>query len=249
MTSKVSFLVAGAQKAGTTALDSYLRQNPGVEMADPKEVHFFDRETGIDWASPDYDALHRHYRSTPDLLRGESTPVTLYWTPAHQRVLAYNPSMKFIIMLRDPAERALSHWRMNRSNNLETLPFSNAIREGRARVARDAPHPGLSRHFSYVERGFYGLQIEALTTLFPLSNMLFLTQADLIAKPDAVMEEIGGFLNIEPLGPIGQGLHNVTQGEPDATLTREDATHLADIYRDDLLRLRELTGISLPPAR
>lgn len=243
MKSKVSFLIAGAQKAGTTALDAYLRQHPEVQMAEPKEVHFFDRETGVDWTSPDYEVLHGHYRDEPSRLRGEATPVTLYWTPAHQRVFAYNPSMKFIIMLRDPAHRALSHWRMNRSNNLEALPFSEAIREGRARVVRDTPHTGLSRHFSYVERGFYGQQIEALARLFPLTNMRFFTQTDLLSNPDLVVRSITNFLGVEPSAPIDRELHNVTIGEDETTLSSTDKDYLAEIYGADTEKLHALTGI------
>ncbi|MGP3699493.1 hypothetical protein [Rhodobacter sp. NSM] len=69
--------------------------------------------------------------------------------------------MCLILPLRDPVERAHSHWRMEVARGNESLSFSEAIREGRARVARNG------RVFTYVERGFYGAQLERLETCFP----------------------------------------------------------------------------------
>jgi hypothetical protein len=103
-------------------------------MGRDKESHFFDRETGVDWRTPDYDILHQAYADDEGRLRGDATPVTLFWTPAQYRMLAYNPQMRFIILLRDPAERAYSHWKMIRGRGQEPLPFGEAIREGRVRI-------------------------------------------------------------------------------------------------------------------
>lgn len=142
---RLSFLIAGVQKAGTTALDDYLRRHPQLSMAGGKEVHFFDREVGIDWRDPDYGVLHALFRDDGGL-RGESTPITLYWTPAHYRILRYNPDMRFIILLREPGARAFSHWRMNITRGLDDISFSEAIREGRRRVLDDPIQSGLARH-------------------------------------------------------------------------------------------------------
>ncbi|MDP8916351.1 MAG: hypothetical protein M3M95_03950 [Pseudomonadota bacterium] len=61
---QVSFLVAGVQKGGTTALFSYLDEHPGLNMAPEKEVHFFDDET-VDWVRPDYRAFHVRFPPAP----------------------------------------------------------------------------------------------------------------------------------------------------------------------------------------
>jgi len=250
---QVEFLVAGAQKCGTTALDGYLRRHPSVSMARGKEAHFFDDEAGVDWRDPDYGRLHRLYAPSDERLRGEATPITLYWTPAHYRILRYRPEMKFIILLRDPAERAFSHWQMTRKAGLEPLDFSDAIRCGRIRVldgggprVRDGSGPnGLHRIFSYVERGFYARQIEQLARLFPMENMLVLRQTDLLANADAVMAQVAGFLGIPALDAGETLVLNATDSVDGEGMSDQDRDHLRVVYAADLAHLRDLTGHTL----
>ena len=75
---RLSFLVCGAQKSGTTALAAYLRQHPFIHLPETKELHFFDDETQA-WPQPNLDALHRHFQAAKaDQLWGEATPISLY---------------------------------------------------------------------------------------------------------------------------------------------------------------------------
>lgn len=241
---RLRFLVAGAQKCGTTALDAYLRLHPGLEMARMKETHFFDDETGVDWRAPDYGPLHGQYDGDPAArMRGEATPITLYWLPAHYRVLRYNPEMRFIFMLRHPTERAWSHWRMNMGRGLDHVPFGFAIREGRLRVLADGEHSGLARHSSYIERGWYGRQVASLATLFPIGRMLFLKQEDLLADPDAVLARVAAFLGVAPFAPVAPRRENVSAPLDGPGMDPPDRAYLDDIFRPDLERLRDLTGV------
>ncbi len=176
------FLIAGVQKCGTSALDAYLRRHQALEMATPTGAHFFDGERGVDWRRPDYAPLHAHC-ATEGRMRGEATPITPYWTPAHYRVLRYNPDMMFIFMFREPVERAWPHWKMNRDNGWEALPFAEAVRAGRIWVLNEPGPSGLSRRLSYMERGCYGRQIAELAKLFSRANMLLLSQEELSGRP------------------------------------------------------------------
>ena len=101
----VSFLIAGVQKGGTTALYDYLSDYPDVALSRIKEVHFFDDE-GQDWRRPDYRAYHARFEAPAGRPCGEATPIYVYWPNALERVAAYNPAMRFIVTLRDPVERA-----------------------------------------------------------------------------------------------------------------------------------------------
>ena len=61
MSKRLSFLVCGAQKSGTTALAAYLRQHPGIQLPEKKELHFFDDEMQP-WPEPDPGSLHSHFQ-------------------------------------------------------------------------------------------------------------------------------------------------------------------------------------------
>ncbi|WP_427791005.1 sulfotransferase domain-containing protein [Brevundimonas diminuta] len=240
----VQFLIAGVQKCGTSALDAYLRQHPEIEMAAPKETHFFDRESGVNWRSPDYDLLHGHYRHD-ERLHGEATPVTLYWTPAHYRVLTYNPDMKFILLFRDPAERAWSHWKMIRSRGQDSLPFSRAVREGRMRALDQDGPMGLSRLHSYVERGFYARQIEELSKLFAHRQMLFLDQGELDTRPDNALAKVTDFLGVSRMAPVTPERVNVSAADHEEAFSTEDRLYLKELYRTDQDRFERMTGLRL----
>ena len=193
---RLAFLVAGVQKAGTSALHDYLSEVPGLQLPPAKELHFFDDEEQ-DWSAPDYDALHRSFVDD-DRLRGEATPITLYWPQALERVRAYNPDMRLILLFRDPVTRAFSHWQMEYARGKETLPFAAAIREGRARMAASRPTPGFDRVWSYIERGFYGRQLARAQALFGRDRVLCLPQDELERDPDGTVAYLCRFLGVAP---------------------------------------------------
>lgn len=110
----INFLVAGTQKGGTTALDCYLRLHQDILMATDKEVHFFDNEDEFQNVV-DYEKYHQHFGPFVEgKVIGESTPIYMYWYDAPRRIWEYNPKMKFVLVLRNPIERAFSHWNMER---------------------------------------------------------------------------------------------------------------------------------------
>ena len=242
MSQRLGFSIAGAQKCGTTALDAYLRRHPALSMGRDKESHFFDRETGVDWRTPDYDILHQAYADDDGRLRGDATPVTLFWTPAQYRMLAYNPQMRFIILLRDPAERAYSHWKMIRGRGQEPLPFGEAIREGRVRTLNEGAQSMAARWFSYVERGFYARQLKHLASLFGWERLLILRQDDLSAQPEATLARVTDFLGVPPLGAVPPERRNVSADTE--VIGEDDRAYLNALYRDDLEELRALTGLA-----
>jgi hypothetical protein len=247
---RIAFLVGGVQKGGTTALFDYLSEHPGLCMPACKEVHFFDDES-VDWADPDYAAYHAQFEPCAEgTIRGEATPIYIYWPDSLERIAAYNPAMKLILVFRDPVERAWSHWRMETARGAETEPFSWCIREGRARVAAN-PHPaGAHRVHSYVERGFYGAQLAHALGLFPRDQLLCLRSEDLLDRPDLILRQVCDFLHAPELENVSPRLSHVGVEIAEAkTMTDDDRTYLNMIYRDDQKLFNEiLDSFSPKPA-
>lgn len=237
----VNFIVVGVQKAGTTALYDYLADDPALALSKVKEVHFFDDEI-VDWSAPDYAPYHAQFEIDGPAICGEATPIYLYWPNALQRIAAYNPDIRLIVMLRDPVERAWSHWRMEYSRGVETHPFSWCIREGRQRLLSAEPW-GVHREFSYVERGFYGEQIERLFSILPPGQTLILKADDLRDDPGDALARVNGFLSIPGRGPVEHREVHVGH-EVGGKLGAEDVEYLHGLYERDMSRLKALTGIS-----
>ena len=160
-----SFLIIGAQRAGTTSLFRYLLAHPDV--AGPsggdaavwwvKETHFFDEKysKGLDWYRSFFplDATRQRRRKRGhDLLAGEATPYYMFHPAVPARAAATLPDVRLIALLRDPVERAYSHYQMMSRTGREKLDFQRGgdlrrqpprrIRAGRdERTVREVEHP------------------------------------------------------------------------------------------------------------
>ncbi len=194
---KVSFIVGGAQKSGTTALDSFLRQHPEIYMPHTgKEIHFFDNENNF-IKKPDHGAYHSHFHPLPShRVIGETTPIYLYWDPAPARIWNYNPDIKWIVILRNPVDRAYSGWNMERKRYADPVPFADAVALETERCA--AALPLQHRVFSYLDRGYYAHQVRRLFRIFGRKNCLVLLTEDLATNHSATLRRVFEFLGVDP---------------------------------------------------
>jgi hypothetical protein len=201
------FLIAGAPKAGTTALHTALAAHPGLFMSAVKEPKFFltdgppprrggpgDAQTYREhvWRRADYEAL---FATAPaGTLRGESTPFYLYDRGAQRRIRALIPAARLIVILRDPVERAHSNWTHLWSAGLEPIgDFPAACAAEDRRVAG-----GWAQFWHYTRLGRYGEQLDHLLGLFPREQVFILRYRDLVDSPAQTLDEICLFLGVRP---------------------------------------------------
>jgi hypothetical protein len=231
---KVSFLIAGAQKGGTTALYRHFRGHPQVCMASRKEVHFFDEDRFFIEGAPDYSSYHAFFKpSSSDLLLGEATPIYMYWEAAPGRIREYNRGMKFIISLRNPILRAFSNWNMERSRGKEPLSFWNALC---METERCKTGPPLERRLhSYIARGFYAEQLRRLWSHFPKEQTHILRQDELYSDPLKVLNDVCLFLGISPFTAVRQ--RTFFSKPYVSSISRREWNHLAVLFEPDVRAL------------
>ncbi len=241
---KVDFFIVGAQKAGTTFLDYILRKHPRIQMASCKEVHYFDNDL-LDWDEPDVSYLHKHYDWRAEgLLRGEATPIYIYWPNALERLHSYNPNAKIIVGLRQPSFRAYSHWRMERQRGAELLSFEEATGTvGRERVLQE-PN-GHHRVFSYVERGFYAEQISRIVSIMSRSNVHVFRTDRMWNQAEQVISDIHRFLSVGAQNIAHTPYISPVGGSKDDSITPDARAALDEMFRRDIHRTSALTGLDL----
>jgi len=199
------FFVAGAPKAGTTALHAALAQHPELYLSTVKEPKFFltdgppptqggpgDAKTYREhvWRRPDYEALFD--AAPPGTLRGESTPFYLYRQDAQLRIRALVPHARLIIVVRDPVERAHSNWTHLWSAGLDPIDdFVSACAAEHQRVAAR-----WADFWHYKRIGLYGQQLRHLYSIFPREQVLVMRYRDLIDDPPGTLDRICGFLGV-----------------------------------------------------
>ena len=240
---KVQFLIAGVQKGGTTALADYLRQHPQLHIPSSKELHVFDDES-LDWqdASAVAAQLHSHFQdASAGCLWGEATPIYSYWWPALARIWAYNPAMQLILCLRNPIERAYSHWAMETGREWDTLSFPAAIASEAQRCRSTLPQQ--HRVFAYISRGFYSEQLRRLWSFFPANQTLILRQELLLEDPVGTLNRVHHFLGVAALPPM-QSLR-ANSGRYSSPMDPALRAQLQELFNPEISQLEHLLGWDL----
>lgn len=237
LVNKIKFLVVGTQKGGTTALDKYLRTHCDIQMAKKKEVHFFDTEKYFE-GKVDYELYHESFEPNLGKIRGESTPIYMYWHDSIRRIYDYNSDMKIIAILRNPTERAFSHWNMEREKGSDNFPFEIAIRteNERSREALPLQH----RVYSYIDRGFYSEQIRRIWRFFPRHQTLFLKQEDLKSDLQITLCRIATFLEVTPFEKLDN--LNIHSREYIHQFDYKDKHFLDSLFFNDIKELEHMLG-------
>lgn len=236
----IDFIIGGAQKAGTTAIDHYLRKHPDIGMADIKEVHFFDDDEKFNSNRVDYSEYHKHFIfNDKNKILGEVTPIYLYWEGCCERIKAYNSEIKLIFILRNPITRAFSHWNMEYDRKLDNLGFSEAIRQEKSRIS-DSPG-NQHRVVSYIDRGKYANQIKRYKTHFSDDQLLFIKYEDYLLNQQESLNKVFRFLNVD--ASKFEFEHEVIhKREQHSVMGTEDKLYLLEQFRSDVLEVEELLG-------
>src|SRR5436309_10806029 len=235
---RLNFVLAGAQKSGTTALHYFLRRHPDICMGDQQEIHFFDNDA-LFVSAVDYEQLHKHYPPlAPSMIAGDCTPSYMYHEPAAERIFKYNPKMKFLILLRNPVNRAFAHWNMQRFRGREPLDFFDAVREEQTRIA-GAP-PVDARRFAYVERGFYGRQLERVFKFFPREQVKTVKFEDFKANQRETVASILSFLGRKPLRSLRNKDRNIVPYE--RAMNWEERVFLYNLFAEDIAKIEQMLG-------
>jgi Sulfotransferase family len=220
------FFVAGAPKAGTTALHAALAKHPSLYMSAVKEPKFFltdgpppsrggpgDVQTYREhvWRRDHYEALFD--RAPAGALTGESTPFYLYNRDAHRRIRELIPDARLIVILRDPVERAHSNWTHLWSAGLDPIgDVVQACAEEERRIAA-----GWADFWHYTALGRYGEQLEHLYEVFPAEQVFVFRYRALVENPAQALDRICAFLDV-PQGLVTEVPRENVTAHPDETL-------------------------------
>lgn len=223
-----NFIILGAPRTGTTSLYHYLRQHPQIYMSPVKEPQFFALgEMDLNcFRGPLADQMHKIVTSSRDdyfaLFRdvgeqiavGEASMTNLL-PRAAERIAEYLPDAKLIVILRQPAERAWSHFLHARWMGWEPLAsFEDALQQEEER---------LRNHWTpfvrYKERGFYARLLQPYLRHFDRRHLRVYWYEAWRSKPDAVLYDLFDFLGVDANFQVNHARHyNVSRTAKSAQL-------------------------------
>ena len=190
----LDFLVIGAHKSGTTTLFQYLRHHPRIFLPPEKEIAFFSNES---WFTQGWDVFAEEFfsQASDDVLLGKVTPQYMAHSQVPQRIREAMPDVKLIALLRNPVDRAFSHFRMAVRTNSENRPFEQVISEAKKEDTLTG----------YLSLGEYGRILSRYRQYFPMDRLLILFADDLETRPQFVLDSIARYLGVDSHTPKNLG--------------------------------------------
>lgn len=182
--------LAGARRCGTTYLARCLGSHPDVFVPPGKEIHFFDRqwERGLGWYADQFAGVRE------DQVCIDATPTYMLHQSILARIKETTPEAKMVVSLRDPVDRAYSHYWLNRELGVEPLTFAEALNkeEERAEAGWDT-----FLRFSYMRSSQYLSQLRVLHDHFPKEQILVLILEEVRNDPVRALQEVYRYLGVD----------------------------------------------------
>lgn len=223
MNKKPNLFIVGAAKSGTTSLYHYLDQHPDVHMSPIKEPHYFCkdirckdftetykknvcfdvekylRKKNLEKKHISFVENHEEYLqlfrdARRERYLGETSTGYLYSSIASNEIYKFNHESMIIMVLRNPIERAFSHWTMDlRGNDVYRESFVGAIKDDMEKTDK-----GWGKSHLYIELGLYYEQVKRYLEIFPEKQILILMYDDLKNNQKFFFSELFNFLKITP---------------------------------------------------
>jgi hypothetical protein len=240
-----SAVIVGAQKAGTTQLYSCLVRHPRCFGGVKKELQYFSKLANrpLGWYQAQFP-LSRTVARVGGLCI-EASPSYLPSPAALRLMHDVLPSARIIVLLRDPVERAFSHYQHYKTRHRESREFGRAVRdaihENTERFGRDPWLHGASAPLlDYVARGYYALQLGLLWNLYPRNQVLVIDSADLFEDTNGVCQRVFDFIGLDRRDVSPSKIYN--RGYYREKIDPATAELLREHYRAHDRRLADVTG-------
>ncbi|MDA9808158.1 sulfotransferase domain-containing protein [Flavobacteriales bacterium] len=194
-----NFMCLGAAKSGTTTLYDILRQHPDIYIPSFKEPHFFDipenYKNGIKWYEKTY------FKNVNQKIVADFTPSYFFDEEAPKRIFeSLGGELKFVVILRNPLDRAYSHYLHSKRDLYEKQDFGEALKLESSRLQQyqnQADYLSYLRH-SYIHQGLYSKMLKRYLQYFSLDNFLFINFEDeFLQEKDLTIQKILHFLEID----------------------------------------------------
>jgi hypothetical protein len=244
------FLVIGGQRCGTSSLYKYLGGHPSIAPSIRKEVEYFSRNygRGENWYRAHFPLRARRCATF------ESTPDYLYHPLTAARVREDLPNARFVVLLREPIARALSHHQHMTRLGFETESFERSldledsrVRPDLHRLHREPLHDvRFALRFSYAGRGMYASQLQRWFDVFPRDRFLVVFAEDLFANPAPTFDRILAFLDLPMFRPSSFRNHSAPHASERDRISGATRERLASVFEGPNRDLAEVLGVRLP---
>lgn len=246
-----NLLVVGAQRCGTSSLFKYLGAHPKCNASARKEIRYFTEfyEQGSVWYRAHFP-LSQPMRNKASKVFFEATPDYLLDPRVPARAVELLDEFRVIVLVRDPVDRAYSHYWHNRRLGTERLSFEDALAQEPSRIGSylqkgqylaDLPTPKSFLRFSYVERGRYATQLERWLQLIEPTRLLVMKSEQLFKNTDQAYQEILQFLSLPEWRPESyRNFSYISEKPTHPPMNPDTRSRLTEVLADEVVRFDRL---------
>ena len=244
-----SFLIIGAKKCGTTSLFNYLSKHPNIGAPTWKEISYFNIhfDRGSLWYRS-FFPISLPKLDSQDLITGEATASYICHPQAPQRIAETLPNVKLIALLRNPVDRAYSHYHHTKRIGRENLSFEEAIAQEDSRVKQlehESQELGLKSspayNYTYLSSGLYAEQLKNWLKLFNKQQLLILKSEDFFDCPEAIFKQVLNFLKLPDWSP--QKYRKYNNNSYPQEIEPSTRKYLTEYFQPHNQKLYELLGV------
>ncbi len=183
------FLIIGAMKAGTSTLVELLNQHPEISLP-KKELYYFSNTKNYNKGHSWYSTQLLEAIKTPKKIIGEKCVGYSFATKSAERIFKFNPSIKFIWILRNPIDRTYSNYLHNLYNGLDSMPFKEALEQENSRAEQNM-------FVRYKFRSEYLTQLRNYLNFFTIDQFHFVEFDEFIMNQNTAVNKVLDFLDIK----------------------------------------------------
>ena len=230
------YCIIGAQKSGTTSLYSYLALHPQVRPSYVKEIHYYNQHyiEGKKWYRAHFP-LGPVDREKRDFITGEASAIYLYDAESPARMFADVPEIKLMLVLRNPVDRAVSHYHHRVRSGRETRSFNEAFDSALLKMKAGDSVPGTET--DYLRYGCYVEDIKHWLTIFPAEQLRVIQAETLFESPAPIFKEVSEFLGIDYLEPASSRKFNSGGYKKDNSSLRSELDAYFQSFNEALYQL------------
>ena len=205
-----NFIIFGVSRSGTTSLYQYLSQHPNIEPCAVKEPRYFDMyyDRGINWYKMNFPSKFQKFVFTKikhkKFITGEASGAYLQNPHTPKRIRSLDPKMKLILLLRNPVDRAFSHYVRKMKNGSEKLSFEDAIEQEKSRIEGEQErmeqnekyYSPIYHSLAYITTGLYVIRLKHWLKYFSMKQILVLENGEFLRDPEKVYNQAIEFLDL-----------------------------------------------------
>lgn len=247
MIGRPNFLVIGAARSGSTLLHQYFLQHPEIFVPQSKqpEPHFFLKtslyERGVEWYHSTFFSNVKNEKAI-----GEISTSHMYGEHVPERMYKYNPNLRFIVLLRNPVQRAFSNYWHSRKNGLEKISFDEAIQNETERLNALNTTMKEIAPFAYIGRSLYSEQFKRFFKYFDREQFHVTLFEELIENPKNELVKMLKFLGVNPDFEFKMVNSQLNKSRPEnAQISAESEVFLTKLFEVGNNELQELFNLNL----